>query len=1028
MIHPTCPTFFYLFLLIQTLSLPSLASARMRSLTIDHHPCAPEKMKAQNRYICNSVGKIRCLTGWTERAINPDPNFPCPLPVCQPQCQHGQCQLPNVCSCEIGWEGPDCGTCMALPGCANGNCINPNTGQAEPFTCHCKPSWDGALCDIPKCVNNCHNNGICAATGGEENSCRCNVGWQGDECEECLPLEGCVMENTESGSGCYQGETPVPSSCQCKEEWSGTHCDQPKCLSSQDGSELKCVQGDCVKVGKDSNGDQLSHFCQCKVGWKGENCDECEPAYECPTAKNETGAGIRACHLPGQCRCAGIRQEDNDEQHKRCTIWISDVCGDGHYTCKNSGTCNDGICQCAKGFSGHICEIDACDSIECQNSGTCSAGECICSKGFSGDHCEKDMCDSIDCQNSGTCTEGECECADGFSGELCETDLCELKSCLNSGTCSAGKCVCAEGFSGNLCQNVLCDGLECENFATCNAGECQCVSGFSGDQCEIAPVSPGWNKTENTWVDQCPNLESVEEQTAAECVELCRENSKCTAVIYSSDLESCQLLQCEFPVPVPQTSQPGYVGYYQVCAEGFRLVPGDIPGNGQVDLRSTGERSISDVSDTAACAELCIATDGVPFFTQQGLSGHKFPCKSYEYSASEKICNLNRASVPTRDAVRDYAFCVTEPVTTTTTFPSDTNAIFIAGGHTSGRGPPIATAEVFSLTNSLQNPSVANGQRCSIPDIPQGYFRENIKHQGNQGLALALTKDSSGKYRVLSCSGTEGHENYRCYWFDPEAGKWHDHSLLVQPNGIAGGPANAHPQGLQARTMSMEDGVYLLGEERHNFNYFKLPHGTNNWVQGPPPPEGAYYFRACAAKISPFEFILIGGFGPINPPPRLNQKTVHKYNVRTKQWTKLPDLIRGRASLACTFYPDTNKPYVIVSGGKTNKKEGENTDLLSSTELVFVDGSGTVEAGPLNVEKGGADGVLHHGLVTVDLPNNPIPKVFAVGGQWARYSFRDQVEEWEPLTKTWKITEMKLHSRMYVFGFLAVNFDLVCPK
>ena len=82
------------------------------------------------------------------------------------------------------------------------------------------------------------------------NSCRCNVGWQGDECEECLPLEGCVMENTESGSGRYPGETPVPSSCQCKEEWSGTHCDQPKCLSSQDGSELECLHGECVKTGK----------------------------------------------------------------------------------------------------------------------------------------------------------------------------------------------------------------------------------------------------------------------------------------------------------------------------------------------------------------------------------------------------------------------------------------------------------------------------------------------------------------------------------------------------------------------------------------------------------------------------------------------------------------------------------------------------------------------------------------------------------------------------------------------------------
>ena len=47
-------------------------------------------------------------------------------------------------------EGSDCGTCMALPGCVNGNCINPSNGQAEAFTCNCKSSWDGALCDIRK--------------------------------------------------------------------------------------------------------------------------------------------------------------------------------------------------------------------------------------------------------------------------------------------------------------------------------------------------------------------------------------------------------------------------------------------------------------------------------------------------------------------------------------------------------------------------------------------------------------------------------------------------------------------------------------------------------------------------------------------------------------------------------------------------------------------------------------------------------------------------------------------------------------
>ena len=108
---------------------------------------------------------------------------------------------------------------------------------------------------------------------------------------------------------------------------------------------------------------------------------------------------------------------------------------------------------------------------------------------------------------------------------------------------------------------------------------------------------------------------------------------------------------------------------------------------------------------------------------------------------------------------------------------------------------------------------------------------------------------------------------------------------------------------------------------------------------------------------------------------------------------------------------------------------------LKSTELVFVDGSGTEEAGPLNQE-GGAKGVWNHGLVTVDLPGthgqNLVPsKVFAVGGKWGRTDWhysRNTVEEWEPLTKTWNITEMKLHGKINAFGYLAVNFDLVCPK
>ena len=95
-----------------------------------------------------------------------------------------------------------------------------------------------------------------------------------------------------------------------------------------------------------------------------------------------------------------------------------------------------------------------------------------------------------------------------------------------------------------------------------------------------------------------------------------------------------------------------------------------------------------------------------------------------------------------------------------------------------------------------------------------------------------------------------------------------------------------------------------------------------NLLSGPDLPEGAYYFRSCAAKISPFEFILVGGYGPISPPApqQAPVKTVHKYNVRTKQWTKMPDLTRPREFHACTFYPEATKPYVIVAGGRDSGK------------------------------------------------------------------------------------------------------------
>merc|ERR1712198_81013 len=97
------------------------------------------------RYICDSKGNVECLAGWTNQNYSVSKHFPCSVPICDPPCLNGVCKAPDVCSCDIGWDGPDCGTCLKLPGCVNGGCIDQETKIPEPLKCICKYGWKGAL-------------------------------------------------------------------------------------------------------------------------------------------------------------------------------------------------------------------------------------------------------------------------------------------------------------------------------------------------------------------------------------------------------------------------------------------------------------------------------------------------------------------------------------------------------------------------------------------------------------------------------------------------------------------------------------------------------------------------------------------------------------------------------------------------------------------------------------------------------------------------------------------------------------------
>ena len=69
---------------------------------------------------------------------------------------------------------------------------------------------------------------------------------------------------------------------------------------------------------------------------------------------------------------------------------------------------------------------------------------------------------------------------------------------------------------------------------------------------------------------------------------------------------------------------------------GYKLVPGDTPGWG---LQIRGK-----IQTTAkGCAKYC---------------SEEKSCCSYEYSPTEKLCNLNKDCKPTAEKYEDFDFCV----------------------------------------------------------------------------------------------------------------------------------------------------------------------------------------------------------------------------------------------------------------------------------------------------------------------------------------------------------------------------------
>jgi hypothetical protein len=67
---------------------------------------------------------------------------------------------------------------------------------------------------------------------------------------------------------------------------------------------------------------------------------------------------------------------------------------------------------------------------------------------------ENDPCEDVQC-NNGTCIDGACDCAPGYSGSDCSVfDPCHNVTCVN-GNCVNGACDCDPGYEGQNCGTTV---------------------------------------------------------------------------------------------------------------------------------------------------------------------------------------------------------------------------------------------------------------------------------------------------------------------------------------------------------------------------------------------------------------------------------------------------------------------------------------------------------------------------------------------------------------------------------------------
>ncbi|EFB17408.1 hypothetical protein PANDA_012435, partial [Ailuropoda melanoleuca] len=194
-------------------------------------------------------------------------------------------------------------------------------------------------------------------------------------------------------------------------------------------------------------------------------------------------------------RALGFSEELIVELHTLCDCNCSDTQPQAPHCSDGQGLLQCGVCSCAPGRLGRLCECSEAElsspDLEsgcrapngtgplCSGKGRCHCGRCSCSGQSSGPLCDCDDAgcerhEGILCGGFGRCQCGVCQCYANRTGRACEcsmdTDSCispDGKFCSGQGHCKCNRCQCRDGYFGALCEQ--CPGCQtsCERHRDC---------------------------------------------------------------------------------------------------------------------------------------------------------------------------------------------------------------------------------------------------------------------------------------------------------------------------------------------------------------------------------------------------------------------------------------------------------------------------------------------------------------------------------------------------------------------------------